>query len=157
MKTWQKAIRDSAVTGSVASVVSTIMLSMCGKRENGDAAAPTNAVSHWVWGDKAIHRNGTSVRYTLLGYAIHHVSSTLWAAIYEKWIGAQADRKAIGPALAGGATIAALVYFVDYNLTPRRLRPGFEKRLSDTSLFLVYAAFGASLILPALVLSDRPR
>lgn len=150
MKSWEQAIRDGAVTGSFASIASTVALSVCGRREDDNASAPTNAVSHWVWGDKAIRSNGPSVRYTVSGYAIHHASSTLWGVVYEKWFGGHADRGTLGPALGGSALIAALACFVDYNLTPKRLRPGFEQRLSRPSLFLVYASFGASLALRAL-------
>jgi hypothetical protein len=36
---------------------------------------------------------------------------------------------------------------VDYRLTPRRLMPGYERRLSQPSLLAVYAAFAAGLAL----------
>lgn len=153
MKTWREAIRDGAASGSVASVISTIVLAACGKIENGTPYAPTNAISHWFWGDRAMQRDGASTRYTVTGYTIHHASSTLWAAIYEKIFGDAADRKEIVPALAGGVTVAAIACFVDYNLTPKRLQPGFEQRLSSRSLCLVYGAFGLALAMHGLARS----
>lgn len=156
MSTWANAIGKGMLSGSIASVASTIVLSLRGQHEEGTAYAPTNATSHWLWGQRAIRRNGPSARYTLVGYAIHHASSTLWAVIYEKWLSQQPGRQAPAPPLAGGAAVAALACFVDYQLTPKRLRPGFEQRLSKGSLVLVYGAFGLALGIRGLV-ADRVR
>jgi hypothetical protein len=97
------------------------------------------------------------VRYSLPGYVIHHASSTLWAVIYEKVFGRKAQSKAIAPALLGGVAIAGLACFVDYNLTPKRLQPGFEKRLSSRSLFFLYGAFGLALAVRGLAASKTGR
>jgi hypothetical protein len=157
MKNWPEAIRAGAVSGSVASVLSTGVLAARGEQESDTLYGPTNAISHWVWGDRAAQHDEPSVRYTALGYAIHHASSTLWAVLYEKWFGEQADRGRILPAAAGAAAVASLACFVDYKLTPHRLQPGFEQRLSKPSLFLVYASFGAALILRGLAQSRNKR
>ena len=157
MKTWTQAVRDGAVSGSVASILSTAVLGARGKQENNSPYAPTNAVSHWFWGDRAARHDEPSARHTAVGYAIHHMSATLWAVLYEKWFGDRAERGDIVPALAGGAAVAGLACFVDYKLTPQRLQPGFEKRLSTPSLFLVYASFGAALALRGLAASQKER
>lgn len=157
MKTWPEAMHDGAVSGSVASVLSTAVLSAASERENNTPYASSNAISHWFWGGRAQRQDKPSARYTAVGYAIHHASSTLWAILYEKWFGDMADRKKIGPALAAGAAVAGLACFVDYKLAPQRLRPGFEKRLSTPSLFLVYASFGAALALRGLATPRRSR
>lgn len=86
MKTWQQAIRDDAVSGSVASILSTAVLGVRGQQEDGTPYAPTN-----------------------------------------------------------------------YKLTPPRLQPGFEKRLSSASLFLMYGIFGATLALRGLAASQKER
>jgi hypothetical protein len=39
---------------------------------------------------------------------------------------------------------------------PERLTPGFERRLSNRSLVMVYAAFGAGLALAGLAALRRP-
>ncbi|WP_136417506.1 hypothetical protein [Herbaspirillum sp. ST 5-3] len=153
MKNWREAIRDGAISGSIASLVSTAVLGGRGQRDTGTPFAPTNAISHWIWGDGAAEHDEPSTRYTGIGYVIHHASSTLWAVIYEKWFGEAAERGEVGRAVAGGAAVAGLACFVDYNLTPQRLQPGFEKRLSTPSMFLVYASFGMGLALRGLATS----
>ena len=150
MKSWPQAIRDGAISGGIASILTTVVLGRRGDRENGTPFGATNAISHWFWGDGATHQDGPSVRYTLLGYAIHHASATFWAALYEKWFGERADEKALIPALAGGAAVATISCLVDYKVTPRRLHPGYEMRLSTRSLFLVYGTFGVALALRGL-------
>ena len=152
MKAWRDALRDGAVTGSVASLLSTAVLAVRGERESGSRYAPTNAVSHWIWGDEAAKHNEADLSHTAAGYAIHHASSTLWAVVYEKLFGDRADRKETGPALAGAVAVSALACFVDYKLTPHRLQPGFEQRLSTPSLVMVYGAFAAGLAARGLVM-----
>lgn len=157
MKTWREALRDGAISGGVASILSTAVLGARGEQEEGTPYGPTNAISHWFWGDRAAHHDEPSARYTAVGYAIHHASATLWAVLYEKWFGERAERGEVMPALAGAAAVSALACFVDYKMTPERLQPGFEKRLSTPSLFLVYAGFGAALALRGLAASRGVR
>lgn len=145
MKDWTTAIRDGAISGAAASVVSTAVLSAMGRREAGSAYAPTNATSHWIWGDRAAMQNAPSWRYTGTGYLIHHASASFWAVIYEKWFNASGHREPALPALAKGAALAGLAAFVDYQLTPRRLQPGYEMRLSRKALLAVYAGFGLAM------------
>jgi hypothetical protein len=150
MKTWPEAVCDGMISGGITSISTTIVLGCCGQHENGSPYSSTNAISHWVWGDDAARKDGPSTRYTFLGYAIHHASAVFWAIFYEKWFGKTAERQAVVPAVAGGAAVAALACFVDYKVTPKRLHPGYEKRLSKRSLFLVYAVFGLTVGLRAL-------
>ena len=145
MKSWRDALRDGAVTGSVASVLSTAVLALRGEQETGSHFAPTNAISHWIWGDEAATHDEPNMRHTAAGYGIHHASSTLWAVVYEKLFGEKAGHREVVPALAGAAAVSALACFVDYKLTPHRLQPGFEQRLSTRSLLMVYGAFAAGL------------
>jgi hypothetical protein len=147
MKTWQQARRDGAVSGSIASLLSTAALTVWGKRETGSPFAPTNAISHWIWGDPAAVRDEANKQHTLVGYAIHHGASTLWAVLYEKWFGELAQQEHIGAAALGAAAVSGLACFVDYQMTPRRLRPGYEMRLSRTALFWVYAGVGMGFLL----------
>lgn len=150
MKNWPQAMRDSFPSGSVASIVSAIALSACGKSERGKPLAPINVISRWLWGDRAARHDELSFTYTLPGYAIHHASSTLWAAVYEKLFGDKAEKGDAAQALTGGVAVAALACFVDYQLTPYRLQPGFEKHLSAKSMALVYGSFGLALALRGL-------
>lgn len=131
-------------TGTYASVSSALALAICGKLENGSYAAPINAISHWLWGDDAARHDDWDVMHTMLGYKIHHASSTFWALIYEHVTKTRQEGNAL-QLYADAAVIAALACYVDYHLTPRRLRPGFEMRLSRLSLLVVYAAFAFGL------------
>lgn len=142
MKTWREALGDAILSGTAASVASTVALAHCGKKENCSPYGTTNAISRWIWGDGALFRDDASARYTGVGYAIHHASATLWATVFEKWFGERTERGEILPAVAGGLLVSTLACFVDYRVTPYRLRPGFEKRLSTRSMFWVYGSAG---------------
>lgn len=145
---WVPLAKRAFVSGSVASVVSTLVISLCGRRRSGSLSAGTNATSHWLWGDRARHRAQPSLRHTAVGYAIHHASSVFWAVLHERAIRNRHDSLAI--ASSAGA-IAAVAYVVDYHVVPRRLNPGFESRLSPPAMLATYSAFGAGLGLGALI------
>jgi hypothetical protein len=158
MNDWKTAARDALVSGSAASVTSTAALMVCGDAEIGRPLAPTNAISHWFFGAPATRADRFSWRHTVVGYVTHHCAAVFWALWHEKLFGsADVARQGPVPALASGAATAALAYFVDYRLTPRRLMPGYERRLSRRSLFAVYAAFGAGLALGGALLALRGR
>ena len=140
------------VSGAASSVVSTAALALLGRGEAGSAYAPTNAVSHWIWGDEAAEHDGFSLKYTITGYVIHHLSATFWSVLFERLAGEKLDRKDLRVTLAASAATSAIACFADYNLTPKRLHPGYEKRLSKKSLAGVYAAFAVGLALGAIAL-----
>ena len=149
MATWKSAARNALVSGTSASLVSTGALLACGGVEAGRPVAPINAISHWFWGDRAARRNDLSVRHTMLGYLTHHAASIFWATFFEKLCGDR-PRDGLGiRELRDAAAISALACFVDYRLTPGRLTPGFEKRLSRVSLAIVYGAFAIGLAIGA--------
>ena len=159
-KRWPLALRDAVVSGTIAAASSTVALATAGRIETGSAYAPTNAISRWIFGDEAAHHDEPSARHTLLGYAIHHGASVLWAGVYERVFGRYTERGDIARSLGAGFAVSALACFVDYQLTPRRLQPGYELRLSRAALAGVYAAFGVGLALGAVVnarASDRSR
>jgi hypothetical protein len=142
-KSWPEALQDAVASGSAASIASALALAGFGKHELDDCAAPLNGPSQWVWGKHAPYRNGFSVRHTVTGYAIHHVAATFWALLYEKL------RRGRRNALPLAVATSALAAVVDYKCTPRRLTPGFEKRLSKRALLAVYAAFALGLAVPS--------
>jgi RsiW-degrading membrane proteinase PrsW (M82 family) len=80
----------------------------------------------------------------------HHIASIFWAIFYERWFGRAKDRGDVVTALAGGTAVSAVACFVDYRLTPRRLQPGYEMRLSRPSLAVVYLSFGIGLAIGVL-------
>jgi hypothetical protein len=147
MTTWRRAARDALISGSAASVASTSALIACGALETGSTVAPINSISHWYWGERAAHRDNVSFRHTALGYITHHAAAVFWAVVHEK-IFRRRRRAEFGVRdLSNAATTAAIACFVDYQLTPRRLTPGYEKRLSRKSLVVVYGMFALGLAL----------
>lgn len=148
------ACADACVSGSNASVLSAIVLSICSKVEEGSAAGALNGPSQWIWGEHEAYTRRATLRHTLVGYLIHHASSILWALGYEHAFG-RCRMRAIArvPSLqvaTEAAATAAVAYYVDYYITPRRLRPGFRKHLGPTGIFASYAAFAVGLALTTL-------
>src|SRR5687768_15007077 len=150
-KNWSRTIRAGLVSGAVASIASTIALSILGKAELGKSAAPVNGPSQWIWGRHAPYQDRFSLRYTIVGYAIHHAASVFWAIWYEKLRQRLAPAKNVPAVLAPAVAAAAAAYAVDFHFTPQRLTPGFENRLSQRALVMVYSSFALGLAATVLV------
>lgn len=147
-------ISRALISGSSASIVSTLALGLCGVHEEGAAAGPINGPSQWLWGQAEAQTRELTWRHTAVGYAIHHAMSLLWANVFEQMQLRSASRLAdlrAMDACTNAALVAMLAYVVDYGVAPPRLRPGFKKHLGARSIFLVYAAFGAGLALGSLL------
>jgi hypothetical protein len=158
MNDWKDAARDALVSGSVASVTSTAALMLFGAAAIGRPFAPTNAVSHWVHGASATRADRFSWRHTVTGYLTHHCASVFWALLHEKLFGsAAAARRGALRALGDATATATVAWVVDYRLTPRRLMPGYERRLARKPLYAVYAAFAAGLALGGALLALQER
>jgi hypothetical protein len=151
MENWKTAFQRGAIGGATASLVSTAALAMMGQNEAGSPYAPTNAISHWLWGERATRRDKPSLRYTLPGYLIHHGSAMFWSVLFERACGHLLDRKDTATTLGVATAASAVACFVDYRLTPQRLRPGYERRLSRPALALVYGMFGLGLAAGAML------
>lgn len=149
--TWGKTFHKAAVSGSVASILSTISLAILGKSELDKTAAPVNGPSQWIWGRHAPFKNRFSWQYTVVGYAIHHAASIFWAILHEK------HQEQLDPTVSSRALIipaivtTAAAYVVDFYVVPKRLTPGFEQRLSKGALFIVYGTFALGLAGGALI------
>jgi hypothetical protein len=148
-------MHDAWVSGSAASIASTICLSLLGKAELNRVAAPINGPSQWIWGRYAPYENRFSLRYTIVGYLIHHAASVFWAILYEKLRQRMARADAAAAVIAPAAAATTAAYIVDFHLTPKRLTPGFEHRLSKRALLMVYGSF--AIALAAVALADRHR
>lgn len=151
MDKWKIAMQRGLVSGATSSLLSTVALAALGKAATGSMFAPTNAISHWIWGDRAARHDAPSVRYTLPGYLIHHASATFWAVLFERACAPVLDRRDTARTLELATAASAVACFTDYQLTPRRLHPGYEKRLSKPSLAVVYGTFGIGLALGAML------
>jgi hypothetical protein len=145
MDNWKQVIAKGIVPGAIASLASTGALALRSKQESGSMFAGANAISHWLWGDKAFGKDAPTWKYTLVGYAIHHASAHFWASIFEQVAGKVLDKRKPAATVAAAVAAAGVACFVDYQLTPQRLKPGYEERVSKPSLALVYGAFAVGL------------
>lgn len=155
---WTQALREGAVAGTVASVLSSAALAALGARQNGSMAAPLNATSHWLWGDEALRRDAPSWRHTLTGYLTQHAASVMWATLYARVYGHRPQAKRLPQAIAGGIATSAVAYAVDYTVTPQRLTPGYEHRLDGKGMLATYGVLALGFALGALLLGrEDPR
>jgi hypothetical protein len=154
---WKAALKEGAVAGSLASLVSTLALALLGRREVGSPYAPTNAVSHWLWGEEALRQDAPDVRHTALGFATHHCAAIFWATLYARLYGHRAEAHSPKQAALGALATSAAACLIDFKFTPQRLTPGFEHRLSNGSLAIVYGGFAAGLFLGALATARKPQ
>lgn len=139
-----RILRMAAISGSVASMVSALVAAACGHVENGKPAGPINAISHWVWDEKAFRYDAPSLRHTLVGYLVHHAMSIFWATAFESLMKRHPEPTPRS-AVQRGLAVAAVACIVDYTCTPERLTPGFEHKISKKSLLCIYSSFGLGL------------
>jgi hypothetical protein len=125
--------------GLSASAVSLIALMWRGRKETGSKAA-------WLWPVQALRRNDASLRYTGTGTLVHVAASMLWAGLFEWWRGRN-RLPTVTSTIVDAAAVTAIAAVIDLKLTPKRFTPGFERRISPRSLFIVYAGFAAGLAL----------
>jgi hypothetical protein len=154
MTTWKDAFREGLVSGSLAALLSAGYLAVAGWRR-GHPAAPMNAVSHWFFGERALREDDASLAYTAGGYATHHAAAVFWGVLYAKAWGARPEAKKPLAAAAGAVAAAGVASFVDYQLTPKRLTPGFEHRLARPEMTTVYAFFALGLAAGSLLMKKR--
>lgn len=154
MSKFREGLRNRAVgivpAGLVSSLLSMAALALRGKAEAGSAAAPFNAISHWLYGARALRLDTADIRHTALGAVVHAGSSMFWATVYEEAICQRDPPPTPARLVAGAAGVATLAAVTDFALVPERLTPGFEHRLSKRSLVLTYALFAAGLALGGL-------
>lgn len=145
---------EALVDGLLAAGVSGLALLWRGRVDTGAAVAPVNAVSHWIWPREALRRDRPSWRHTGVGAVVHSASSMVWAGVYA-WLRARRRHPTPVNALGDAAAATAMAALVDLKLVPRRLTPGFERRLTPRSLGIVYAGFAAGLAAGGLIALRR--
>jgi hypothetical protein len=150
------AARRAMFSGASASISSAVALSICSRIDEGSYAGGLNGPSQWLWGEAEAYTREASVRHTAVGYAIHHLTSVFWATLYERTFGESTGSKTALRRCAEAALSSAGAYVVDYYLTPRRLRPGFEKHVSASSMFVVYGAFALGLAAASITRDRKP-
>lgn len=150
MKGWCAAGKDSLLPGALAGVAVIAAVMLAGRKESGSAIAPINASSHVIWGDEAAAVERPTLRHTVPGLLINFGAAMWWAFVFQKLFGRIIERGGNHRAIAAGTATAGLAYLVDYHLVPKRLTPGWEKRLSGRSLFVSLRTMGAGLGLGAI-------
>ena len=133
-------VGNIARTASITTAATTAAVTTLAKLETGHAPAALNAVSHILWGDRAAKSDALDAKHTALGGALNATAMGVWAVAHELLPRA----KSLGGACAKGALLSAGAYVVDYQLVPKRLTPGFERRLSRTALFITYGVLAAA-------------
>ena len=137
--TLSRALISSALS-AVATTAAALVLSA---KDTGHAAAALNATSHMVWGEKVGKFDEADYQHTVVGGALNAGAVALWSTIHALFPKPESTLAK----LRNAAFVAAAAYVTDYYIVPKRMTPGFEKRLSKTSLFGMYAALAASLVL----------
>lgn len=153
------AFGRALISGTAAGLAVAAAASLMGKRDSGSYAAPINATSHVVWGEDAACQEDASLKYTVPGFLLNHASAIFWAAFYEYFFGGDKSRpeksdQFLRPVI-GAAAVTAGAYVTDYYLVPKRLTPGFEKRMSGKSLAVVYGALALGLAATGLARATR--
>ena len=152
MKTWSASMKDSLVSGGTAGALSAAVLAWRGRRDADSAVAPLNATSHVLWGEQALHVDRPTARHTLIGTLMHAASAVFWGVLFEKLLGREPRQGRLDAVVRSAVKTTAAAAVVDLCLVPRRLTPGFERRLSGRSLWLVYGGLAAGLVAGAWML-----
>lgn len=148
-----RRIKHVMKAANIATVATTMITGFLGKKETGSAASPLNAVSHILWGQKAATEDGVDAKHTAVGAGVNAIAMYAWSAVLEGVFGPwvrRADDVGNGGnpyvrAAVAGATVSALAYVTDNYVVPKRLTPGFEKRLSPMATATTYGVLAASL------------
>jgi hypothetical protein len=149
-----RAIDQTLPAGLAAAALSATILLWRGRAETRRAAAPINAISHWFWPEQAMRRDDPSLKHTGTGIVLHVASSLFWSTA-SGWLRARRHRPTALNAALDAATVTAVAAVVDLAVVPKRLTPGFERRLSKPSLGAVYAGFALGLALGGLLALRR--
>ena len=154
MTNWKQLARTTLMSTVISSLGTTAASAWCGQRENKNALAPLNAVSHILWGEEAASQERFSAKYTLAGVALNASAMLGWALVFaylfdklrgDERAAAKSKSRKVAAGLLGGVATSALAYVVDYHVVPKRLTPGLEDRLPLRSLLLVYIVLALSL------------
>jgi hypothetical protein len=148
--------KTALVAGASASVATAATVALASVAETGSPWPALNAISKMVRGNHAPWRNEASWKFTGTGALLNTAAVFSWAAVYAVLRGPR-TRTDYARAVTAGVATSALAYVVDYHVVPERFTPGFEKRLPDRSLGLIYAVLALGLAASELARPDRVR
>lgn len=150
------APKTTLIAGASASAATTLTVALAGIAEQGSPWPALNSISKMVRGNHAPWRNELSWKYTGTGALLNSAAVFSWAAVYAVLRGPR-TRTDYARAVTAGVATSALAYVIDYHVVPNRFTPGFETRLPDRSLGLIYAALALGLAASELAQPDRVR
>lgn len=143
--------------GGAAGLLSAAALAWRGRRDAHSAVAPLNATSHIVWGEEALHADRPTLRHTLTGSLLHAGSALMWGLLFDRLLHRLRPPRQAPAVVRSAVEATAAAAVVDLLLLPRRLTPGFERRLSGRSLALVYAALAAGMVAGTMAIRQGSR
>ncbi len=123
-------------TGLALAAATNAVIMLASDKENGSPWAALNCVAHIVDGDDKEQPQGYSPRESRLGILVNGAAMSAWGVLYEGGLLVTSTKSS--PLTATLATLAA--YAIDYHVVPKQFTPGIEKRLSQKSVLLAYAA-----------------
>lgn len=137
-------LTNSAITGTIASVVSAVVLGFLVKAEGASPIQPINATSHWLQGEDAGKVKDIDPAHTTVGLATHQGACVFWASLFETI--RSMDPYARPATIArDAAAVSAIAALVDYGVMPRRLTPGWEVPLPFRSVAGGFAGLALGL------------
>ena len=133
-------------TGFVLAAATNAAIMLASDHENGAPWAALNSVAHIVDGDEKEQPTVFSPRESLLGITVNGTAMCAWGVLYEGALLLTKTRSTLLTALLG----TAAAYYIDYKVVPKRFTPGIEKRLSQNSVLVAYAALALGFALSPL-------
>ena len=124
------------MTGLALAAATNAVIMLASDKENGSPWAALNCVAHIVDGDDKEQPEDYAPRESRIGILVNGTAMSAWGVLYEGAL--LVTRTKSSPLTALLAVGAAWV--IDYKIVPKRYTPGIEKRLSQCSVLLSYAA-----------------
>ena len=124
------------MTGLALAAATNAVIMLASDKENGSPWAALNCVAHIVDGDDKEQPEDYAPRESRIGILVNGTAMSAWGVLYEGAL--LVTRTKSSPLTALLAVGAAWV--IDYKIVPKRYTPGIEKRLSQRSVLLSYAA-----------------
>jgi hypothetical protein len=152
MPDWPQVGLSAFISGTIASVASSLALGLLAKAEGKAAPRPLNATSHWLHGEGAAKVSDVDAAHTATGYLTHHGASAMWASVMEAIL---STRKNVSPSEIAltAVGVSVLAAAVDYGITPKRFTPGWEDVLTKKSMAGAYVAMAAGLTIGGILTS----
>ena len=137
-------LRQSCLTGTASGLLMSVVVGMVSRLTIGRSAPGLNAISHIVWGEKAVRQPMWTLRYTATGLLLNQVACLFWAGCYEALWRRHRSHRVMSSA-ADAVTIALLAYVVDYHMIPKRFTPGFEFVFPKKLFAVLYLGLAGAL------------